>query len=426
MRSATHLAAWFAIVLLFCLGDAVPAQDIKSLVKLPGAVTKRLSEIDSVLKKADQTLAKNITALKSDTLKNAELQINQASEVYDSIFKDYGTKVTPAHPEMLARKTHIDASRKKFAEVTEKWQAQQQSTATAAGDAKAIDEQWLAKLRMYVAGPGNPDYDAAHSLVVAPSQDPAEVERQRKLYDEASAILEEFKKQAFPNGKSDQLEQAARDFEFRLKGLQQNIGAASSVANEQVESRLVAAESLLSASEGNKDPAYVPNYVAKRDVDELKQMVAQAIAVSSEEGQKQQLQKRLDEILKRNEAIVALRKSRIQMKPTKFSGPELADVQTRANALVLEKFADAKVLATTVISPDWKEEDVVESTDTTNTAIRRRITRSVTAQVAAKLGEEVTLYTVDVSKDKRSDGSWGVLYGNIMYTDAMLEANVPK
>ena len=59
-------------------------------------------------------------------------------------------------------------------------------------------------------------------------------------------------------------------------------------------------------------------------------------------------------------------------------------------------------------------------------SIRRRVTRSVSAQVAAKQGGVVQLYTVHVAKDKKSDGSWGALHGHIMFTDPMLEQHVGK
>jgi hypothetical protein len=94
--------------------------------------------------------------------------------------------------------------------------------------------------------------------------------------------------------------------------------------------------------------------------------------------------------------------------------------------VVQEKFGGATILRTTVISRDWKEEDVVEWTDTTQSAARRRVTRSVSAQVAARQADGVFLYTVHLAQDRRSDGSWSPLYGHIMFTDAMLEENIRK
>ena len=67
---------------------------------------------------------------------------------------------------------------------------------------------------------------------------------------------------------------------------------------------------------------------------------------------------------------------------------------------------------------------MLEPTDTTHTALRYRTTRSVTAQVAAKLADKVQLHTLDLSKDLQAGGSWWPVYGHIMFTDAMLEQNV--
>jgi hypothetical protein len=414
-----------AIVLTLLIGGGVQAQGI-SIGKLPGAVTNRLKEIDAALKKAEQICAKDLKTLKEDSLKNADAYVAEATQTYDKMMKDYGSKITPGHPEVAARKMKIETTRSKVAAVAEAWKAQQQTSAQAAGDAKAADAQWLARLRKYVASQGNPDYDAAHSLIIPNSQDPTELDRQRKLCAEAAALFEEFKKQPFPNGKSDELEQAARDFEFHLKGLQSSIGTSEQAGSEEANNRLTSAEALLSASESNKDPAYVPNMIGAKNVEELKAVVAQAVSTSTDSAANAAMQKRLADILARNTAICDVRKSRIKMKPTKFTGAELSEIQAKASALVLEKHADAKVIATSVTSADWKEEDVVEATDTTQTELRRRVTRSVTAQVAAKIGEDVTLYTVDVSKDRRTDGTWGAFYGNIMYSDLMLEANVAK
>lgn len=115
------------------------------------------------------------------------------------------------------------------------------------------------------------------------------------------------------------------------------------------------------------------------------------------------------------------------MIPDRYKGKEIDTLKTKANELQKKKHADAKILRTTIISPDWKEENVVEYTDTTRTAIHQRITRNVHAQVAAKVGNEVLLYTVYIGKNKRSDDTWGELFGNLHQTaDRMLEENVNK
>jgi len=70
---------------------------------------------------------------------------------------------------------------------------------------------------------------------------------------------------------------------------------------------------------------------------------------------------------------------------------------------------------------------VEEWTDTSKTVWRIRTTRNITGQVAANTPNGVRLITVALAQDKQSDGSWGVLYGNLhQYYDPMLESNVNK
>jgi hypothetical protein len=114
------------------------------------------------------------------------------------------------------------------------------------------------------------------------------------------------------------------------------------------------------------------------------------------------------------------------MLPEKFGGKERDALKDKAQAVVTGDFPDAKILRVNVISPDWKEERVLEFTDTTRSAVRYRITRSVTVQLAAKRGGDCYLYSVYVGKDRLSDGSWGQYKGHIMFTDRMLEKNVNK
>ena len=121
-----------------------------------------------------------------------------------------------------------------------------------------------------------------------------------------------------------------------------------------------------------------------------------------------------------------IRTERTFMTSDQYKGSDLKSLHEKAEAIVKKDFSDAKVLRKTVISTDWKEERVLEFTDTTQTATRYRVTRSLTAQAGAKRGSDVFLYTLHIAKDQRSDGSWGELYGHIMFTDPMLESNINK
>jgi hypothetical protein len=83
----------------------------------------------------------------------------------------------------------------------------------------------------------------------------------------------------------------------------------------------------------------------------------------------------------------------------------------------------ATVLKVVIASPAWERESVEEWTDTTRTALRRRITDSVNAQVAVRLGKESYLYMVFLNKDT-IDGKESALTGHVMFRDRILEKNI--
>ena len=91
------------------------------------------------------------------------------------------------------------------------------------------------------------------------------------------------------------------------------------------------------------------------------------------------------------------------------------------------KTRGAKNLRATLPAADWKEENVVEWTDTTHSALRNRITRFMTAHAAAQAADgKVYLHRVHLAADRKSDGAWSPLYGHVMTSDWMAEKNVNK
>jgi hypothetical protein len=114
------------------------------------------------------------------------------------------------------------------------------------------------------------------------------------------------------------------------------------------------------------------------------------------------------------------------MIPNKFAGKGKSKIQQKAHAVLKKEHPGVKILRTTVISEDWIEERVIEWTDTTRSKLRGRITQHVSVQVAGKTNEDTKIYTIYVAKNLRSDGSWGALYGHVMFRDPILPENVNK
>jgi len=101
---------------------------------------------------------------------------------------------------------------------------------------------------------------------------------------------------------------------------------------------------------------------------------------------------------------------------------EMPEVLRKSQALLagdLEGEVD-RVLAHLNKDTGWKD-------DTSKTTARYRITKSMTAQAAAKGNDgKVYLHSVHLASDRKSDGSWGPLYGHIMWSDWIAEENVNK
>ena len=117
------------------------------------------------------------------------------------------------------------------------------------------------------------------------------------------------------------------------------------------------------------------------------------------------------------------------MTPDKYKGKDLAAVKAKAKEALLAKHKDVKVLRQTVISSDWKElSEVIRVRDASRSrdVLRVRVTRHLTVQIAGQRGQKVFLYTLDVSREMRMDGSLSGLRSHLMFTDRMLPENVNR
>ena len=305
------------------------------------------------------------------------------------------------------------------------YETDQGTAAVEAGSA-----QWLARLNTFVKR-----YDSVNNrpnpkcLAAVATQDVNELRRLRKLYDEASAVFAEYRKAEFPKGKSSELKQAedalASTLEEFPKAFDQNLGRMFDTPEAELKRWT---EYLAKRTAWRTDRKEMPDFIMERDLDAVRKGIARLAAlVPADHPRLAALNRGLAALVMENEARRQARAERTYMLPDRFKGKGKAAIKAKAQELVRKAAPAARALRTTVISADWKEESGWEWTDTTKTKRRFRTTRSVTAQVAAKAEGRVLLYTVYVAKDRRTDNTWGALYGNLHQTaDRMAEANVHK
>ena len=286
-------------------------------------------------------------------------------------------------------------------------------------------EEWVKKLKPFVTSGGK------KRLIASYTSDVKEIQRQKLIYDEVSTLFEHYRRIEFPKGKSPRLQQIVDELAGELAKfpeiLQRSVGDQLGNAEAKLDQEIAF---LKSKQEWKSDAKKMPYALGKDRIKDARKLIDRAAELlPADDPGMVRLNEKMAALIKMNDERHKAHAERTRMIPDRFGGDGKKDIKTKAAELVRTKFAGIEILRSTVISEDWKEETVKEWTDTTKTAVRIRTTRSVTAQVAGKkTDDEVRLYTVYVAKNRRSDGSWGKLYGNLHSDlgDLMLEENVNK
>ncbi len=405
--------------------SAAPAAAAKASSgnKLPSGVKKRLKDIDRLLDQAERYTSKDA--------KNAKYKLQQAGELFEEIEKNYSGQFDPANPDFAATKNRFNELSGK---AEEQGAAESKAEADAAA-AKAAQEQqsaeWVTKFRAYLSYTGQEGCDPAKTVFVPGTSEPEKFADAQKRYEAFKAFYAEYKKTEFPNGKTFQLEDLAdKEAPLRLKSFEEGFASRVASLTGDAEKAIDAAMAQLEKDNGWKsDKAIKPNLVDHKWMTSIRETTEKVIAALPESDPKRkEIQAKFEALVAKDKENRQIRKERTFMTPDRYAGSDIGELKKKAEDLVKNnKKEGGDPLRCTIISENWQEQTVEEWTDTTKTARRRRTTRSITAQVAAKTADGVRLITVALAEDKQSDGSWGPLYGNLhQYSDLMLESNVNK
>ncbi len=332
-----------------------------------------------------------------------------------ALFQEYETVVFPLGKPMDLRNTE-NSLRNSLQFLQESYGKQ----ATEQGSA-----EWIGKLEPFVTSMGGKQLIASYTSNVQ------QMQRQKQIYDEASALFEQYLQAEFPQGKSHQLQTIEDKLADELAKfpdvLKRSIGGQVDNAESKLDQEIAF---LNGKQEWRNDATKLPYALSAQRIDDARALVARAAELlPADAPELARLNGKMAELVQTNDERIKVRVQRTRMIPDRFAGDGSKAIKDKAVALVKGKFSAIQILRSTVISEDWKEESVREWTDTTQTAVRDRTTRSVTAQVAGRKDNgEVRLYTLHVAKDLRSDGSWSKLYGNLHSDlgDLILEENVRK
>ena len=411
------------------VSETQPASSEPTAAKLPSNVLYYLKQVDDTITQNEQTFEGELIGSPDAYIGNLESALKQANETMERIFKTYGDKFDHEHPDVKTRQDKIAAFQTKIEEFKVKIAAQQAQAAEVEAQRNAQSEKWLQKIHPYITGVGQSGYDENSYLIGSGTSNVDELVHRKMIYAKAKVLFDEYQQIEFPHGKTQALEMAEDELDRALKGFekgyQESIDRFAQEAGEQLDytEQWLTEQETKARNAGEEKPLLLPRSMVQGI---QKAIFAIEAATSDEDSRVQPFNERLAAIEQRGGNLRRLGVERTVMLSDAFGGQEIEELKTKAAEFLHKEYADAQVLRTTVISEDWTENRQWEYTDTTKSAVRYRITRSVTAQIAGKRGDEVFLYTLDISKDQQSDGSWSALYGHVMFIDPMLEENVNK
>lgn len=290
---------------------------------------------------------------------------------------------------------------------------------------EAACRPWIEKLRPYASvGAGSPKL-----LIDGVTLSETDIAERTALLKEAQSLWDAYREAEFPLGKSPELLEIEDAMRQRLESMPAALEQSRALLTADIEKVFDDTLTRLTRDDGwKKDSTRQPDLVMERDMNALKEAIARyAGTVPPSDARLAAIRGKFDQICEADRQQRAVRAERTFMKPDRFSGESDDPLRRKIDSIVKEETGATGTLRITLPAENWTEENVDEWTDGTRTARRHRITRHMAAQAAAK-GKDgrVYLHGVHLASDRLTDGSWGPLYGHIMGSDWMAEANVTR
>lgn len=417
------LAGWLAATLVF-------ADDL-----LPGPVLFHLKEAERIVERAEKTVqaAPATEPRRTKALQSAKADVDAARAKMGELEQRFVGEFSPFHSDILAVQKRIEA-------------LDQLSSPAVADEAISSAEDkiapppapglpplsgsapyWLARLRPFVARPGQPGYDPSRYLEPYASPEPDQMRQRLDIYSQALATLTEYRQARLGAAAPLELQQVAADIENALRrfGL-----SCIEHANED----LVEAQQALQAFEQfvrvQNERMAAAEPIELLDRDQLRQVEAAVVRaarlVRAEDPCLVDVRQRLVLIKRHDARLRAARAADTLMRADVYVGADAVALKQVAGRAAMEHQPGLRVLRVSLVSPDWRSESVVEWADFDQTVLQPRVERTLTAHVAAQVNAETRRYTIALRQSQLPSGLWGPVSGRVKFVDPMLLENVNR
>ena len=288
--------------------------------------------------------------------------------------------------------------------------------ASAAQEAACRD--WVDRLAPYFDSGMNSE----RKLIAAATMDTQQIAQQQALYEQARALFAAYRQAEFPEGKSFELQTLEAAMVEKLEEFPKAMAESRAMLSGDVGTRLdQVLRSLNQDTDWKQDSTKKPLVIMERVLEPLREAIQKySGTVEADDARLVELQKKLKAIEDQTVANRAVCAERTFQRADGYSGSDLKDLKQKAREVAAAACANGTIHLITVPSREWAIEDVIEFADTSNTAVRHRITRSVRAEVSLKDGDGmVWLQGVYLGQDRLPDGGWSAVKAHTTWTDPM-------
>lgn len=242
---------------------------------------------------------------------------------------------------------------------------------------------------------------------------------QQQLFAETKRIFQEYQSVSFSHGKEDGLEQIEKKVGERIADFPQMLAAVRSRAlneiNEHLNSRLEALGRMMEGKPSIMSDSSVAE--SRRFIDERKW------SFEPDEDAVIQMDDLFRNLLEKNEKNKKERAELILIQDDCYSGSDAGGIKEKIENYARMAAGAGDILRTVIYKPEWKEISQWED----YAGNQRFVTRGeIYGQSALRVNGKIFLFTVYITKERKSDGVWSGLQGNVMYQEEMAEKNLDR
>lgn len=388
--------------------------------ELPSYVVQKIKSIHMGLDNVQGFIDKGALNPANNALKRVEPQISRLE-------KSYAEYLGPDHPELKKLKDRFAQIETSVATLATQKAQGKAALAEDSARSEAASDQWIERLKPYAIGLGRPGHDPQRYFVGSYTADGKEMAQRTSNYEKVKALMAQWQDTGLADAATDELQQMVKDLRYQVKSFEESCTMMADTYLGEAERKIERLKPRIENELKKIGSGDMPAVMHKNAFQDIRRSLDCAAGLlGKDDSRVVALTDTYNDLLAKNGKLVEARIEETRMLADRFSGSQKNEIKNKAEEVLKVQYAGIKLLRTNVVSDDWKEESVIEWTDTTRSALRHRVTQSVSAQVAGQLNGETKLYTLFVGKNRLTDGGWSQLQGHVMFVDPILEKNVPK